>query len=308
MATGNIEIVFNQAGNVWAQKQVQFRNKAPDFEHPVELMVVPGNVIDIGKFISIGRQINYRTSYGESADKRKADYQAIQLLCKIVLSVNSKMPGFEKIYQKADTINDNIPTIYNELVPNAQKAICENLMKDHAIKTDIVERVKIAKLLNLMKEKGVDESKIALLRANKTQMTELYLKYRQQIVIEDIDWFTDREARDEIIRQAEHKNMKILFFFRYEAGRFEFGAKNKAFVDIRTLKLLNDRLNEPARTGLDLVEAFHNSTSRIGAGLGLDLTKACLENIREECGVKTSARYENDASGMLVMTITLDLT
>ena len=307
MSNGRLEIVFNDAGNAWAQKQVQFRNKAPDFEHPLPLEVTPGNIIEIGKFVSLGRQINYRTSYGETPEKRKTDYYAIQMLCKIVLSVNSRLRGFEKIYKKADVINSTIPAIYNELVPNAQKAICENLMKDHAIQSDIIERVKMAKLFKILKERGVDDSKLELLKSNKTMMTELYLKYRQQIVVEDIDWFTDQEAREEIIRQAERRNMKIVFFFRYEPGYFAFGAKNKAYVDPRTLKALNDRLSEPARTGDALIEAFNNSSSKIGAGLGLDLTKACIENISEECGVKVNAKYENDPTGMLVMTISLQL-
>jgi hypothetical protein len=302
-----LELVFTEKGNLIAQKNDQFKNKGPEFEHPVSLPVTPENIVAIGQYVSLCRQINYITSYGETSEKRKRDYQSIQLLCKIVLSVNSKLAGFEKIRNKADVINDTIPTIYNELVPNAQKAICENLMKDHSIKTEIVEKVKIAKLLNMLREKGFPDDKIALLKTNKSQLTDLYLKYRQQIVVEDIDWFTDREAREEIIHYAERKNMKIAFFFKYGPNQFSFGAKNRAYVDSRALKTLNDRLNEPARTGEDLIAAFNNTTSKIGAGLGLDLTKACLENIRSECGCAISAKYENDTTGMLVMTINLDL-
>ena len=302
-----LELVFTEKGNLIAQKNDQFKNKGPGFEHPVSLPITTDNIVTIAKYVGLCSQINYITSYGESSEKRKRDYQAIQLLCKIVLSVNAKTAGFERIRNKADIINDTIPTIYNELVPNAQKAICENLMKDHSISTEIVEKVKIAKLLNMLREKGFPEDKIAQLKTNKSQMTDLYLKYRQQIVVEDIDWFTDLEAREEIIHYAERKNMKIAFFFRYGPNDFAFGAKNRAYVDPRNLKQLNDRLNEPARTGEDLIAAFNNTTSKIGAGLGLDLTKACLENIREECACKISAKYENDSTGMLIMTINLNL-
>ncbi len=302
-----IEVIFNDKGNILAQKSVQFRNKSPDFEHPVKIELSNDNVAQIGKYIQLSRQINYVTSYGETDEKRNKDYEAIKLLCKIILSINKNMLGFEKIHNKAKIINSNIPAIYNELISNAQKAVCENLMKDPTIKNNIVLKTQETKLLNLLRDQGVGEEKINILKNNKPQMSRLLLQNKSQINIDDIDWYTDLEAREEIIKEAIARDIHVIFFIRYIPHFFEIGAKNKAYVAPILLKGLNDRLNAPIRRGEDLVKAFEKSTSNIGAGLGIDLTKICIENIEEECDVKANARYENDSKGMLIMTISFNL-
>lgn len=302
-----IEVIFSEKGNILAQKSEKFRNKDADFAHPIRIALTKENVAQIGKYVSLAKQINYVTSYGETGEERIRDYEAIRLLCKIILSANRNLPGFSSLYEKAEIINANIPTIYNELIPNAQKAICENLMKDEVLKKQIIEKTKIAKILNMLKEKGVDDAKIEALKTNKQYISGLMLKYRSQITVDDSDWYSDEETRAEIIEEAKKRRMKILFFFRYSSGEFVFGAKNRAYVDPRTLKKLNEKLQEPTKTGEDFLQVFQNSTSKIGAGLGLDLTKVCIENIEEECGASSHALYENDSHGNLIMTITLTL-
>ena len=152
-----IEVIFSEKGNILAQKSAQFRNKSPDFAHPIKIKLSNDNIAQIGKYVQLSRQINYVTSYGETDEKRDRDYEAIKLLCKIILSINKDMPGFEKIYNKAKIINSNIPAIYNELISNAQKSICENLMKDAAIRNDILGKIQKTVILNLLRDKGVEE-------------------------------------------------------------------------------------------------------------------------------------------------------
>lgn len=298
-----IEVIFNDKGNILAQKSVQFRNKSPDFEHPVKIELSNDNVAQIGKYIQLSRQINYVTSYGETDEKRNKDYEAIKLLCKIILSINKNMLGFEKIHNKAKIINSNIPAIYNELISNAQKSICENLMKDPSIRNDILEKTQEAIILNSLRDKGVEEEKINAIKKNKQHMKSLLLKHKSQITVNDIDWYSDLEAREKLIKEAIKRDMKTVFFIRYEPYYFKIGSKNKAYVDPRVLKQLNDKLNEPTKKGEDLINAFKASSSTIGAGLGIDLTKICIENLEEECDLKATATYENDSKGMLVMTI-----
>ena len=303
----NVKAIFNDKGNILAQKSAQFRNKSQDFEHSLKMELSNNNIGQIGKYVSLCKQINFITSFGETDEKRNRDYNAIKLLCKIILSVNKNLKGFEKIYDKAEIINHNIPVIYNELISNAQKAVCENLMKDPTIKNNIVLKTQETKLLNLLRDQGVGEEKINILKNNKPQMSRLLLQNKSQINIDDIDWYTDLEAREEIIKEAIARDIHVIFFIRYIPHFFEIGAKNKAYVAPILLKGLNDRLNAPIRRGEDLVKAFEKSTSNIGAGLGIDLTKICIENIEEECDVKANARYENDSKGMLIMTISFNL-
>lgn len=298
-----IEVIFSEKGNILAQKSAQFRNKSSDFEHPIKIKLSNDNVAQIGKYVQLGCQINYVTSYGETDEKRNKDYDAIKLLCKIILSINKNMPGFEKIYNKAKIINSNIPTIYNELISNAQKSIYENLMKDTAIRNVIFGKIQETMILDLLRDKGVEKEKIDMIKNNKQHMKGLLLKYKNQITVNDIDWYSDLEAREELIHEAIKRDMKIVFFIRYEPYYFKIGSKNKAYMAPRILKQLNDRLKEPIRKGEDLINAFKASSSKIGAGLGIDLTKICIENIEEECNVKANAEYENDSKGMLVMTI-----
>jgi len=302
-----IEVIFNKQGNKLAQQNPQFRNKDPEFAHPIKIEISKNNISEIGKYVGLAKQINYVTSYGEDEATRNHEYKAIKLLCKIIISVNKTMAGFDKIYNKADVINSNIPTIYNEIIPNAQKAICENLMKDAGIRNTVTDKIRESHLLNLLKEKGLNNEKIKLIKENRSQLRALLLKYKKQIEVLDPDWYSDMAARRELIREAQKKQMKIFFYFSYRPYHFEFGAKNKAYVDPRILKELNTRLKEPIKEGVDFINAFKASESRIGAGLGLDLTKICINNIEEECNVTATAKYENDDSGMLIMSIDLSL-
>lgn len=302
-----IEVVFNDQGNKVAQNSPQFKNKNADFEHPVKLDLSVNNIGQIAKYVTLGQQINYITSYGGTDAERAKDYEAIKLLCKIVLSVNKDKPGFEKVYNKAAIINANIPTIYNELIPNAQKAICENLMKDETIHRKAKELIYKEKILRMLKKKGVHEDYIGLLNSNTLQMKSIILKYRSQVEVNDSDWYSDEDARAVIIEEARKRNLKIAFYFKFSNYRFEIGAMNKAYVDPMILKSLNQKLMLPVRDGQDLINAFEASTSSIGAGLGLDLTKICIKDIEDNCNVKAYAKYENDHHGMLIMSIRLNL-
>ncbi|GEM_PF-5211842 len=302
-----LRIVFNEKGNVLAAKSDQFKNKSPDHEHQINMEISKDTIPQLAQYVGLSKKIFYKTSYAETDEKKKTDYQAIQIICKVMLSVNKSLPGFQKVSSKAEIINSNIPTIYNELIPNAQKAIFENLMKDPIINANVMEITRRSKLFALLRQGGLPEEKIKALKVNPAAMRELYMKYRQQLVVEDIDWFTDPEAKAVLIEQAEKKDMSIFFYFGYAPFKFEFGAKNRAYVEPRTLKKLNDKLNEPLKTGDDFLQAFNNSTSTIGAGLGLSLTKICIHEIVAECGATSVASYENDSKGMLVMNVSLDL-
>lgn len=281
--------------------------RAVDYSKNIEIDLSPENITQIAKYVKLSKRISYFTSYGGNDEAKLRDYEAIKLLCKIILSVNKNTPGFEKIYNKAEIINSNIPTIYNELVPNAQKAIFENLMKDQNLKTEIIEKIQKEKILNILKEKGVEEEKINLIKNSQQHLRNLYLKYRKQIVITDAEWFDDINTRHELIQHALKKDMKIAFFFSFKPLAFEFGTMNRAYVDPIVLKELNYKLDEPVRKGADLINLFNVSDSKIGAGLGIHLTKICIENIVEECNINAHAKYENNSKGMLIMTISLNL-
>jgi hypothetical protein len=306
-APSTVHIIFNEKGNLFAAKMDQFKNKSPDHEHRISIDISSENIQQMAQYIGLSRKILYKTSYGETDERKKTDYMAIQLICRVMLSVHKGLPGFQKVSAKANVINNNIPTIYNELIPNAQKAIFENLMKDPIINANVTEKARRSKLFALLRQNACPEEKISALKMNPQALRELYLRYRQQLAVEDIDWFTDPDSRMELIQEAEKREMSIFFYFGYAPFLFEFGAKNKAYVEPRTLKKLNDKLAEPIKMGEDFLQAFNNSTSKIGAGLGLNLTRICIEEIATEIGTSAKAIYENDSKGMLIMNVSFDL-
>ncbi len=264
-----LHFTLSKTGYHALQKYPKFRNQDLDREYAEEL---PLDSKQANAFFQLSRRIRYYTSYSVTAEQKHHDRKVIKYLCRRLITMNKARQGYELHRKLPDDLSGYLLPIFSELVINAQKAVFEELLKEQVVENTVIKAY-TDRFMNPPDN-----------RAN---------------------WVKDDKVRLILSLIAQKMNMLVSAFFEQSPTMFCFGLQNNSFLNYRTQKILNDRVQESIREGSSIVENYVENERNMGAGIGLILARQSIEELAKEADIYWDLRPERTEEKSAIMKIEL---